>query len=204
MINQLLYFSSIIILQINILLPIEVKNRRDITKLHLTEIGSFGIQRVPKNNNAAHFHTGIDIKRPNKNYNNEPVYPLADGKVISIRDDGAYAEIIIENKINNTTIWTLYEHISGILVHVNEIVNIQKPIARFMNKDELDRLGWQFDHFHLEVLKIKPELLKPDKAHPERYYKSYTLKCITNSDLQKYYYNPFDFIKNNLNPGKSN
>ena len=42
----------------------------------------------------------------------------------------------------------------ALITNLNETVNPDKPIARFMNKQELNTHGWQFDHFHLEILKI--------------------------------------------------
>ena len=75
----------------------------------------------------------------------------------------------------------------------------QKPIAQFMNKNELNKLGWQFDHFHLEILKVKPLPLKPEAKHPERFYTSYLLKCFRKEELDRYYFNPLDFLRKNLN-----
>ncbi len=147
---------------------------------------------------TAHLHTGIDIKRPSNNYNDQPVHPIAKGFIISKRIDGPYAQLIIEHQINNKTIWTVYEHIAGITAKLNETVNPNKPIARFMNKNELNKYGWQFDHFHLEILKVKPIRIKSDQLQPERLYNSYTLICFKQSDLEKYFYDPIEFLKKNL------
>jgi len=182
-----------------IYLPINCENRKDIANIQLTDIGQFGIKRKTRANFAEHFHTGIDIKRPNNNYINEPIFPIAEGKVISKRTDGPYANLVIEHTINGLKFWTLYEHIAGIHVKVNDIVNPQAPIARFMNKAELNENGWQFNHFHLEIVKKKPREIKPDKIHPEKLYSAYTLVCYTSLDLQKYYFDPIIFFQNYLN-----
>lgn len=179
-------------------LPISVKDRKDFSKIQLTAIGSFGLMRKERKTVREHLHTGIDIKRPNNNYASEPIFPLSNGKVISKRTDGAYAQLMIEHENGSKKFWTIYEHISGIQVKVNDKVDTDHPIARFMNREELNKLGWQFDHFHLEVLKVKPYALIPDKNHPERFYSSYSLICFTKQDLGKYYYDPMEFIKNNL------
>jgi hypothetical protein len=194
----LLIPAMLIFHQQQILLPIDIKNRKDISKIQLTAIGKFGLVRKERKTVPSHLHTGIDIKRPTENYDNEPIFPLSEGIVISKRTDGAYAQLIIEHQLNNKKYWTIYEHISGIKVNVNDLVKPEQAIARFMNKAELNHLGWQFDHFHLEVLKVKPMKLIPSKLHPDRFYNSYSLICFKKEDLDKYYYNPLDFIAQNL------
>lgn len=187
-----------IILQGQILIPILLQDRRDISKIQLTEIGKFGLSRKERVNVSEHYHTGIDIKRPGNNYESEPIFPVAMGIVISKRTDGPYANLIIEHEINGQKIWTLYEHIAGIQVKVGDLVDSTTPIARFMNKAELNRNGWQFDHFHLEIIKVRPQRTNPSRENPERFYNSYSLVCYTTSDLQKYYFNPISFLKTNL------
>ena len=185
------------ILQAQILLPIRADNRHSIQNLHITEIGQFGKVRKERVNIPSHLHTGIDIMRPVNNFNGEPIYPIAEGIVISKRTDGPYAQLIIEHYANNLKFWTVYEHIAGITVHAGDRVSTNQKIARFMNKEELNRYGWQFNHFHLEILKIKPKLLKTDPKNPERHYQSYTLVCYTPADLEKYFYDPIRFFKTN-------
>ena len=184
------------------MLPINVSNRNDASTLKLSSIGNYGLVRKPREKVPSHLHTGIDIKRPNNDYSNEPIFPIAAGRVISIRSDGPYAQIIIEHKNWGKPFWTVYEHISGIDVKINEIVTPQKPIARFMNTNELNKYGWQFDHFHLEILRIKPNSIKPTRENSMRYYNSYTLVCFTNNDLIKYYYNPIEFLNEFLKTSK--
>ena len=181
-----------------VLLPIKTTNRKVITELTLTQIGAFGIMRKARPQVQQHLHTGIDIMRPNKNYNKEFIYPIADGVIISKRTDGPYAQLIVEHEVNNDTFWTVYEHIAGIQVELYEPVNPQQPIARFFNLKELDKFGWQFDHFHFEVLKIRPISIKPSFDNPERHFNSYTLSCQTTSQLQKHYYNPSRFLSERL------
>lgn len=179
------------------LIPIHSENRNDLAQIKLTPIGKFGLLRKARTNVPAHYHTGIDIKRPNNNYSNEPIYPIANGTVISLRTDGPYANIIMEHEINNKKVWTVYEHIAGIAVDLHSHVDSHTPIARFMNKEELDKYGWQFDHFHLEILKFPPKPMKPDSSHPKRLFNSFTLVCYTTSDLEKYYFEPLCFLRDN-------
>lgn len=171
-------------------------DRKNVKQIKLTSIGKFGIVRKARPGIAAHLHTGIDIRRPRPNYVNEPVFSIASGVVISKRDDGAYAQLIVEHSHNGEHYWTVYEHVAGIIVDVNDVVDPMKPIARFMNKTELDRYGWQFDHFHFEVLKVRPRKLKPDSRKPRRYFQSYSLDCYSDSQLNSRFFDPLDFLSN--------
>ncbi len=138
-------------------------------------------------------HTGIDIKRPTKNFQDEPIYSIYDGTVISVRRDGPYAQVIIEHG-SSQKFWTVYEHVAGIKVQLNEQVTPELPIARFMNRNELNKYGWQFDHFHFEILKTKPIRIKPDNLNPDRHFSSYSLTCFTKEELSKHFYNPIEFL----------
>ena len=194
----LLILITVITFQSPFFLPVNNNNRKKITEIQLTEIGKFGLIRKARKKVPSHIHTGIDIKRPYPNYINEPIFGISKGKVISKRTDGPYAQLIIEHEINNKKFWTVYEHIAGIEVDLNQFVSPEKPIARFMNKEELTKYGWQFDHFHFEILKIMPVHIKPDKLHPDRHYNSFSLICYKPEDLEKYYYDPLDFLKEKL------
>lgn len=176
-------------------LPIDVMNRHSLDQIQLTEIGEFGLVRKARPAVKQHLHTGIDIKRPGKNYDYNPIFPISDGVVISKRDDGPYAQLIIEHIFKGQKFWTVYEHIAGIEVKLNETVYSDRPIARFMNRDELNKYGWQFDHFHLEVLRVTPYKLKIVPTLPERRFQSYTLICYNEEDLLRYFYHPMKFFQ---------
>lgn len=200
MFNSLLIILTILTISndgLEFKLPINTTNRQYINALALTDIGSFGLLRKERPGIPAHFHTGVDIKRPSNNYFNEPVFPIYEGVVISKREDGPYAQLIIEHG-HNQKFWTVYEHIAGIEVELFENVNTNTPIARFMNKEELNKYGWQFDHFHLEILKKQPIKLKESGLNPERLYASYTLQCYTLKVLNEYFYDPISYLKDNL------
>ena len=143
------------------------------------------------------FSYRIDIKRPLDHYDNTVIFPMADGRVISKRDDGPYAQLIIEHIFRDETVWTVYEHLAGIIVSVGDSVFYNRPVARFMNREELDRYGWQFDHLHFEILKVKPQKIKTDSALPERHYNSYTLICYSKEKLHKYFYDPIEYFEEN-------
>ena len=177
-------------------LPVEADDRKSLDQIELTKIGEFGLLRKARPKVPAHYHTGIDIKRPSANYLDEPVFPIAEGVVISKRQDGPYAQIIVEHE--DGKFWTVYEHIAGIKVGLFDHVSPDTPIARFMNKEELNRYGWHFDHIHFEVLKVRPIQLKRESKHPNRLFASYTLVCYTKEDLYKYFYDPVDFFEKYL------
>lgn len=169
-------------------------DRTETSEIKLTNIGAFGLLRKERPSVSEHFHTGIDIMRPSSNYENEAIYPICEGKVISKRDDGAYAQLILEHQ-TDIIFWTVYEHIAGIEVGLNEYVDAETPIARFMNKQELNEHGWQFDHVHFEVLKVKPIVLDRSNTHPERRFASRSLSCYTKTALDRYFYDPLEFLK---------
>jgi len=162
----------------DICLPIYLSSN-SIYDIQLTDIGKFGLWRKDRSNVPGHYHTGIDIKRPNNNYDDEPIFSVANGTIISKRDDGPYAQLIIEHNNNGKKFWTVYEHIAGISVSLNDSVDTIIPIGRFMSIEELNKYGWQFNHFHFEVLKIKPYRLKLDSELPERFFSSFSLICFT-------------------------
>ena len=178
------------------LLPVSTADRKTWQSVKLTRIGMFGLQRKARPGIPAHLHTGIDIRRPGANWHAEPIYPVFEGKVISLRDDGPFAQIIIVHKMpGGGSVWTVYEHIAGITVSLDDFVSAHVPMARFMNKNELDKFGWQFNHVHLEILKHQPRLFKPTAQTPHRRYGTYSLECHTETELDKYYYNPIEFLK---------
>ncbi len=178
-------------------LPVSTADRSALETLRLTEIGKFGLKRKSRPGIPAHLHTGIDIRRPKSNFVNEPIFPISEGVVISKRSDGPFAQLIIEHRSKAGSYWTIYEHIAGIEVTLWEPVNPDTPIARFMNLKELNRYGWQFDHLHLEVMKIRPIQLT-DPSNPERKFTTYSLSCFEESELLSRYFNPIDFLKSNL------
>ncbi len=162
----------------------------------MTPIGRFGLLRKARPGVPAHLHTGVDIMRPVNNYDHEPIFPIGRGVVISLRDDGPFAQIIVEHELeNHGTVWSVYEHIAGIMVSAGDPVSPYEPMARFMTRNELDRYGWQFDHVHLEVLKKRPRPLEPAPKTPFRFFGTYWGACYNRADLEKYYHDPGKFLQ---------
>lgn len=172
-------------------LPIDAENRKEVTGVKLTEIGSFGMQRDSRPGIPAHLHTGIDIIRPNSDYRENPVFPAFPGRVISLRGDGPYAQIIIEHIWKDDQLfWTVYEHIAGIRTSLGARVKPDFAIARFMNIDELNRYGWQFDHLHFEIMKMPPVQAEPSEELPDRFYYSHWQSCRDSIELHIKYFDP--------------
>lgn len=183
-----LFLFSFLTLQSSYRIPID-------GDLHLTQIGDFGIIRKARPGIPAHLHTGIDILPPDENYRSkESIYPIAKGVIISKRTDGAYGQLIIEHDTEDGTFWSVYEHITEIEVDLFQAVEIKTSIARFFNEAELNEIGWQFNHFHLEILKKQPISIKPDERNPERLFSSYSLSCYTEESLKEHFYDPIQFL----------
>lgn len=176
-------------------LPVRVAERQSWKSVRLiTSIGAFGVWRQARPQVPAHFHAGVDFKRPGNNYFDEPVFPAAAGVVISQRSDGPFAQIIIEHcAAAKDTLWTVYEHVAGIRVVPGDTVSPHHAIARFMNTEELNRHGWQFDHLHFEILKRRPRPAAATPHAPLRRFMSYNLECRTREELDRYYHDPQDF-----------
>lgn len=170
--------------------------------VRLTKIGGFGLLRRARPGVPAHLHTGADISRPSANYRDEPVYPVARGRVVSLRDDGPFAQIIIEHlSPDGARLWTVYEHVAGIRCALGDTVSPDRPMARFMDRRELDRHGWQFDHLHLELLRVAPPPRPANPRLPFCRYMTYGLTCYTREELEARYLDPLLFLGlNSLNP----
>ena len=192
----LLLFPVVIAIAGEWLVPVRTTDRRSWREVRLTSIGQFGLQRKARPGVPAHLHTGVDIRRPSRNYSDEPVYPAARGVAISVRDDGPFAQVIIEHRLDaGTAVWTVYEHLAGIRTAAGDTVGPHQPIGRFMTGAELDRCGWQFDHLHFEVLRLRPCDAMPSKRLPMRLFQTYALLCVDPVSLSRRYFDPKTFLE---------
>ena len=199
MLPSLFYLISLLLTsEPGIQIPIEAPDRQSIGFIELTEIGEFGLERVERKDVSAHLHTGIDIKRGNGNYLHAPIFSIDRGTVISKREDGPFAQLIIEHDQGDLLYWTVYEHIAEIRVGLFQQVDSETQIARFFNNKELNQYGWQFDHFHFEVLKNRPIKIKPSMDNPERLYNSFTLMCHSEKELINNFYSPLEFLSSHF------
>jgi len=180
-------------------IPVRTLNRQDWSTVRLTSIGAFGIRRKARPKIPSHLHTGVDIARPSKDYEGEePIYPAAPGKVVSMRDDGPFGEIILEHELEGVKVWTAYEHLVGIRIKTGDSVRPDMPMGRYMNRKELQKFGWQFDHVHFEVLKVEPRAFPKRASLPYCSLATYDLLCFDAKSLTTHYWNPADFFSGRL------
>jgi murein DD-endopeptidase MepM/ murein hydrolase activator NlpD len=177
-------------------LPVNINSRKAESEIRLTPIGQFGMLRKARKGIPEHFHTGIDIARPKDNYINEPIFPVHKGLVVSLRDDGPFAQIIIEHDQGlSRKLWTVYEHVSGLRCTLGQRVFPRDTIARYFSKEELQHYGWQFDHLHFEIMKTSPVPVQPRNDLPSYRFTTFALTCYTKELLHKRMIDPVSFFK---------
>jgi hypothetical protein len=69
-----------------------------------------------------------------------------------------------------------------------------------MNRRELNRYGWQFDHVHLEVMKAPPLPRQTDAGLPYCRYKTHGLACRSRQELLSRYQDPLAFLRSKTCP----
>jgi len=198
--NKVVLIYIIIILYQNLFaisfyLPINIPNRRILTKSIIEPAGDFGIWRKPYRGMKGHFHAGIDIRNPNRSIGAiEAIYACAEGKVISVYEHGPSSTIIIKHKHHDKFIYSVYTHIADIVVEPGDSVNQFSVIASFIDKPQLKKWGVFFNHLHFEILKIAPKY--DGKINGRDTYSSYSTQCKTLDILHYYFYNPKYFFIN--------
>jgi hypothetical protein len=187
--------------------PVAVADRQSLAGVTLTEIGGFGEQRKARPGVPAHLHTGVDLRRPDGEYDSQPVFPAARGVVMSVRADGPFAQVIVEHRrqagsdadsdrgLGFTVVWTVYEHFTDIAVVPGDPVQPLQPMGRFFNRHELDRYGWQFDHLHFEVMIVAPPRVPPTAELPNRSFGTYALLCYDRGQLLRRLCDPLEFLR---------
>jgi hypothetical protein len=175
-------------------LPANYRGVADPQKMQLTKIGAFGLLRKARPTVPAHYHTGIDIMRPDSQYDKQPIFPAKDGVVVSILDEGPFSQVVIKHTDNNRTYWSVYEHLHVRINKINISITPFDTIGYFFSKDELNRYGWQFDHFHFEILKLEPPKFKTAGVNSLRNYKTFGILCFSREDLYMRQEDPLEFL----------
>ena len=132
-----------------------------------------------------HLHTGVDLVNRGPG---EEVFPAATGKVVSIYAKEPNRGVMIEHQLlTGETVWTVYVHVTKIMINLGEVVSCDSIIAHLMNADQLNKYGWEYNHLHFEVLK-KPRIARDGK------YLSYSTKCRTTKEVKRHFYDPIEFL----------
>ena len=171
-------------------LPINTVDRSDWSTVTLEHDAHFKALRAPFDSVKLHFHTGVDLQNGKDIQAGEPVYAIAAGKVIAIEDPPPQRRITIEHLLpNRRKVWSVYIHIIDEKVKVGDTVNSETAIAQLMNTAELEYYGWDYNHVHLEIMKQLPPFVA-------EFYQRKTFSCYTITEVDKYFYDPKEFLKN--------
>ena len=170
-------------------LPLNTNDRKDWSTVFLEPDAHFKALRAPFDSVKLHYHTGIDLVNKTTESPGEPVYAIAAGRVIAIEDPPPQRRITIEHRLpNGEKVWSVYIHIIDEKVKVGDTVNSETVIAQLMNATELEYFGWDYNHVHLEIMKKLP----PNVA---KFYQRKTFSCYTIAEVDKYFYDPEEFLK---------
>jgi murein DD-endopeptidase MepM/ murein hydrolase activator NlpD len=163
-------------------LPFDVADRKN-TKLMRT-ISTFGSPRASYK--SGHIHTAIDCM-PAKYKGDVDVYSMAKGIVCSIHLGNPFKTVVVRHKLKDGTyIYTSYKHIEDITVVTGQDVDENTRLARVLTKSESKEFKGNYDHLHLEIRKSFDD------------YGCASWLTMTKQELEYYYYNPTEFIKENV------
>ena len=163
-------------------LPFDVKNRESIKGISL--VSKFGDHRDTYLKN--HIHTAIDVI-PGGRFSPVYVYPMANGVVCSIHLGDPHRTIVIKHQLpNNTVVYTSYKHLAEIFVNTGMQVDPKTKLARLYTKEEAKKQHGNFDHLHLEIRKSFTD------------FGCASWLTFTDEELNHYFYNPIQFLKEHL------
>lgn len=164
------------------MVPFITKNRFDINTIKIISV--FGDHR--DSYLKGHIHTAVDIIPAQKN-GYAYVYPMANGVVCSIHLGHPHWTIVIKHQLKNGEyIFTSYKHLQEIYVKNGTQVDQNTKIARLYTREESKKYGGSYDHLHLEIRKSFYD------------YGCASWLTMNKEDLNELFYNPLEFMKNNL------
>jgi murein DD-endopeptidase MepM/ murein hydrolase activator NlpD len=133
-----------------------------------------------------HIHTAADIIPEKLNIYNY-IYPMADGVICSIHLGHPHKTIVIKHRLpDSTIIYTSYKHLQEIYVTNGMQVDQDTKLAGLYTKEETKKQGGSYDHLHLEIRKSFYD------------YGCASWLTMNRDELNKYFYNPVDFMKKYL------
>ena len=162
--------------------PFETSDRYKLNTVKIVSV--FGAPR--ESYLRGHKHTAVDVI-PAKYNNYIYVYPMANGVICSIHLDHPHKTIVVKHKLDDgSVIYTSYKHLQEIYVKNGMHVDQNTKLARLYTKGEAKKQGGSYDHLHLEIRKSFYD------------YGCASWLTMTNDDLNRYFYDPVDFMKKNL------
>jgi murein DD-endopeptidase MepM/ murein hydrolase activator NlpD len=172
--------SEAVASQKGIFLPLaSFENRKSYNELSKRSLDGFGCYRK-----SGHKHSGLDIKAKFS----ENVYSIANGRVVAVYGKFPNETVVIKhNASDGSNFFSSYTHITDILVKYNENVDENTVLGRVFNKNEFKKSGFRENHVHVEIRKTMNN------------YKTISVSCFTLNDLNRYFYNPSVYFKNNMN-----
>lgn len=163
-------------------LPLSISPRKGLNAMSRLKNAGFLDKRF------GHLHTGIDLINP-MGGSGEKVYAAASGKIVSIYAKEPHLSIMIQHRLpSEETIWTVYVHVTKVKVKEGDLVRNDTIIANLMDKSQLNKYGWEFNHLHFEVLKY-PRISEAGR------YLSFSTECKTKKEVEKHFYNPVTFLQ---------
>ncbi len=173
-------------------IPYQAADRQDLSNLYLEPDAGFKAQRPTYDGIPSHLHTGVDLQLKSPGGPGEPIYAIAKGQVVQIADPPPLRRIVIRHRLpNGRSVWSVYLHIIGEKVAVGDWVTPETIIARRMNNAELDFMGWEYNHLHLEIMKSPPFRVNDT-------FKRKTYICRTEAEVDKYFIDPIKFLKQQM------
>jgi murein DD-endopeptidase MepM/ murein hydrolase activator NlpD len=167
--------------------PFETSDRYKLNTIKV--ISKFGDPRLTFLKN--HIHPAIDI-RPSKSEEFISVYPAANGVVCSIHLGHPYKTVVIKHLLQDKSIiYSSYKHLQEIYVKTGMQVDQKTKLGRLYTHAEAQKLKGNYDHLHFEVRKSFED------------FGCASWLTMTKDELNKYFYNPLDFLKKNLGTVKS-
>lgn len=175
-------------------LPMDVEDRRVLKKFYINTEGDFGIWRKQYKGIKGHYHTGIDLKNPgNKKGALEPIFSCGVGVVKSVIKNGPSSTVIIEHTLrNNKKVYSVYIHISDIMVNINDTVDEKSVLGSFIDYKNLDRWGEFLNHLHFEILKVPPRFIGINNK--DSIFNSYSINITKKKEIDDYYFDPKIFF----------
>ena len=163
-------------------LPLSISPRKGLNALYRLKNAGFLDKRF------GHLHTGIDLINP-RGGPGEKVYAAASGRIVSIYAKEPHLSVMIRHRLpSKETIWTVYVHVTKVKVKVGDLVSNDTIIAHLMDKSQLNKYGWEFNHLHFEVLKY-PRMSEAGQ------YLSFSARCKTKKEVEEHFYNPVTFLQ---------